>query len=153
MLSNIEHSKANPTVVILHKIAAALQCSLIDLIEEPSPERYFAIVNAECPADPSGRDIRRSAKRLTPLQLENEVQAFDVELPGQTCRRVPAFETGTLALATVMVGRVEVSIEGDKRCLVAGDSATYRADCEHLVANPDCEPARILLFFSMPTLH
>ena len=74
-------------------------------------------------------------RTLSPLNLEKDVELYELRLgQGAALRSAPHFE-GTRELLTVQRGRVRVESATDSEELGPGDSATYRADVTHAIVN------------------
>ncbi len=84
-------------------------------------------------------------RTLSPLNLEKDVELYEVQLqPGGALRSAPHFE-GTREFLTVQKGRVRVESAGDAELLLPGDSASYRADVPHAIVNAGRSEAVIFL--------
>jgi quercetin dioxygenase-like cupin family protein len=74
-------------------------------------------------------------RTLSPLNLEKDVEFYEVQLEtGGALRSAPHFE-GTREFLTVQKGQVRVESAGDAEDLGPGDSASYRADVPHAIVN------------------
>lgn len=135
MLSEIERERANPTLSVTYRIASAFGLSLQDLIETAQPATNIKVIRATERAQIFRADKQCQIRTLSPLNLEKDVEFYEVLLrPGGALRSQAHFE-GTREFLTVEEGnvRVESGEEGDE--LTKGDSATYRADVEHHIIN------------------
>jgi transcriptional regulator with XRE-family HTH domain len=148
MLSQIEQNKANPTVAVLHKIATALNTTVGDLIDQPDPEPLFEVIRAGDPHHVWTSHQPCSGRSLSPLWMEKSLEFFDLSFPkgGELASKPHA--AGTIELATVMKGEVEVKSGGRVIKLLVGDSATYSADVEHHLRNTGRGEANVLLVVS-----
>lgn len=148
MLSQIEQNKANPTVVVLNKIAIALNKSIGDLIDQPAPATLFDIVRSGDPHHVWTSNQACSGRSLSPLWMEKNLEFFELSFPRKGELLSKPHAAGTIEIATVVKGEVEVR-SGDKRIhLLAGDSATYSADTEHHLRNIGRGEANIFLVVS-----
>jgi uncharacterized cupin superfamily protein len=81
----------------------------------------------------SDKDCR--IRTLSPLNLEKDVEFYEIWLqPGGALRSSPHFE-GTREFLTVQRGKVRIESAADVEDLDAGDSASYRADVSHAIIN------------------
>jgi len=81
----------------------------------------------------SDKDCR--IRTLSPLNLEKDVEFYEVRLkPGGALRSSPHFE-GTREFLTVQKGRLRIQSADDTEDLNVGDSASYRADVPHALIN------------------
>lgn len=147
MLSEIERERANPTLTVTFRIARAFGLSLQELISsvEVAPPKIQVIRRTDR-AQVFRSDKQVEVRTLSPLNLEKDVEFYEVTLrPGGALRSQPHFE-GTREFLTVEEGRVQVESEGAVEELGKGDSGTYAADVEHAIVNvSDCNAVVFLV--------
>jgi quercetin dioxygenase-like cupin family protein len=91
----------------------------------------------------SDKDCR--IRTLSPLNLEKDVEFYEISLqPRGALRSSPHFE-GTREFLTVQKGNVRVESAGDAEELSPGDSASYRADVPHAIINSGKSDAAVYL--------
>jgi transcriptional regulator with XRE-family HTH domain len=135
MLSQIEREQANPTLAVTLRIARAFGMDLGELLQMPSATSKVTIIRANDRAYHYRSDKDCRIRTLSPLNLEKDVEFYEVQLqPGGALRSSPHFE-GTREFLTVQKGRVRVESGGDADELDPGDSASYRADVLHAIVN------------------
>ena len=135
MLSDIEREQANPTLAVTLRIAQAFGMSLGELIEMPSASSAVTVIRANDHAYDYRSDKFCRIRTLSPLNLEKDVEFYEVQLqPGGALRSAPHFE-GTREFLAVQKGQVRVESAGDSETLQPGDSASYRADVPHAIVN------------------
>jgi len=145
MLSQIEREQANPTLAVTLRIAQAFGMTLGDLLEMPSATSSVTIIRAEDHAYHYRSDKNCRIRTLSPLNLEKDVEFYEVQLqPGGALRSAPHFE-GTREFLTVQKGQVRVESAEDSETLAPGDSANYRADVPHAIINAGKTEAVIFL--------
>ncbi len=145
MLSQIERAQANPTLAVAFRIARAFEMSLADLVETPEAMSSLHIIRAGDRAYHYRSDRMCTIRTLSPLNLEKDVEFYEVEFKkGGVLRSAPHFE-GTREFLTVQRGRVRVESGSDVEELDVGDSASYRADVSHAIVNVGNGPALIVL--------
>jgi len=136
MLSEIEREKANPTLTVTFRIARAFGLSLQELIEsaEVAASR-IQVIRGNDRAQVYRSDRQSEIRTLSPLNLEKDVEFYELTLkPGGVLRSQPHFE-GTREFLTVEKGRVLIESAEDRDELAEGDSGTYRADFPHAIVN------------------
>ena len=135
MLSQIERGQANPTLAVTYRIAEAFGMTIGELIEQPWMSSSIERVHGDNPNNLFRSDGECTIRTLFPLHMEKNVEFYEVRLAaGAKLASAPHFE-GTKELLTVASGSAEVQ-SGDSLCsLSAGDSAHYRADLSHNIAN------------------
>jgi len=136
MLSEIEREKANPTLTVTFRIARAFGLSLQELIEsaEAAASR-IQVIRGNDRAQVYRSDKQCEIRTLSPLNLEKDVEFYELTLkPGGVLRSQPHFE-GTREFLTVEKGRVRIESGEDHDDLTEGDSGTYRADIPHAIVN------------------
>jgi transcriptional regulator with XRE-family HTH domain len=135
MLSQIEREQANPTLTVTLRIARAFALTLGELIETPHATSSVTVIRANDHAYHYRSDAHCRIRTLSPLNLEKDVEFYEVQLkPGGALRSAPHFE-GTREFLTVQKGQVRVESAGDSEILHPGDSANYRADVPHAIVN------------------
>ena len=135
MLSQIERGRANPTLAVAFRIARAFGMTLGALVETPGATSSVEVIRAGDHAYHYRSDKNCRIRTLSPLNLEKDVEFYEVRLAeGGALRSSPHFE-GTREFLTVQKGRVRVESASDAEELVPGDSATYRADVPHAIVN------------------
>src|SRR5690606_8866932 len=103
------------------------------------------VIRANDPAFHYRSDAHCRIRTLSPLNLEKDVEFYEVQLePGGELRSAPHFE-GTREFLTVQKGHVRVESSADAEDLGPGDSASYRADVPHAVVNRGKGEALVLL--------
>jgi transcriptional regulator with XRE-family HTH domain len=135
MLSQIERNQANPTLAVTLRIARSFNMSLGDLLESPHATSAVTVIRAEDHTYHYRSDKHCRIRTLSPLNLEKDVEFYEVQLqPGGALRSAPHFE-GTREFLTVQRGQVRVESAADSEILHPGDSANYRADVPHAIVN------------------
>ena len=135
MLSQIEREQANPTLAVTLRIARAFGLTLGELLESPGAASAVTVVRADDRTYHYRSDQDCQIRTLSPLNLEKDVEFYELRLqPGGALRSSPHFE-GTREFLTVQKGRVRIESAGDTEELAAGDSASYRAVVHHAFNN------------------
>jgi transcriptional regulator with XRE-family HTH domain len=135
MLSEIEREKANPTLAVTFRIASAFGMTIAELIESSEKQAAIQVVRATDRAQVYRSDKNCQIRTLSPLNLEKDVEFYEVTLrPGGELRSTPHYE-GTREFLTVEAGTVRLESGSDQTDLTRGDSATYRADIPHAIVN------------------
>jgi len=145
MLSQIEREQANPTLAVTQRIARAFSMSLGDLVETPGVTCSITVIRADDRAYHYRSEKNCRIRTLSPLNLEKDVEFYEVQLQaGGALRSAPHF-AGTREFLTVESGQVRVESGGDAEVLTPGDSASYRADVPHAIINTGKAVATIFL--------
>jgi quercetin dioxygenase-like cupin family protein len=109
--------------------------SLGELIEMPSATSAVTVIRANDHAYDYRSDKSCRIRTLSPLNLEKDVEFYEVQLQsGGELRSAPHFE-GTREFLAVQKGQVRVESAEDSETLHPGDSASYRADVPHAIVN------------------
>jgi transcriptional regulator with XRE-family HTH domain len=145
MLSQIEREQANPTLAVTLRIAQAFGLGLGELLEMPGATSSVTVIRAEDRAYHYRSDKNCRIRTLSPLNLEKDVEFYEVQLEaGGGLRSSPHYQ-GTREFLTVQKGQVRVESGEDAETLKPGDSATYRADVPHAIVNVGRGEALIFL--------
>lgn len=146
MLSEVEREKANPTLTVTFRIARAFGMTLQELIEsaETSASK-IQVIRASDRNQVYRSDKQCEIRTLSPLNLEKDVEFYELSLkPGGALRSQPHFE-GTREFLTVEEGSVRIESDQDTDDLTKGDSGTYRADVPHAIVNTGKGDALVFL--------
>lgn len=144
MLSQVERDEANPTLAVAFRIAAALGVELSELARPPT----------STPITVLGHDDSRLVFRddkdclirtVSPLELEKDVEVYEVVLRVGGTLSSSAHHRGTREFVAVQAGSVRLAVGTGTATLTAGDGAHYRADTNHELANVGEGEARLLL--------
>lgn len=135
MLSQIERNEANPTLAVTFRIAQAFGMTLAELIEAPGVQSSIQTIRANDQAHLFRSDPDCQIRTLSPLNLEKDVEFYEIRLgPSGALRSAPHYG-GTRGYLTVLKGRIRLESGGDTEELNPGDSASYRADVPHALVN------------------
>ena len=135
MLSQIERGRANPTLAVAVRIARAYGLSLAELVEEPIRKSGIQVIRANDRAHVFRSDKQCQIRTLSPLNLEKDVEFYELVLKSKgELRSAPHF-SGAREFLTVEKGKIQVESGGDQSVINAGDSASYRADVDHVITN------------------
>src|SRR5215472_4924832 len=135
MLSQIEREQANPTLAVTLRIARAFGLTLGELIEMPGASSAVTVIRANDHTYHYRSDKDCRIRTLSPLNLEKDVEFYEVRLqPGGALRSSPHFE-GTREFLTLQKGRLRIESANDAEELNPGDSASCRADVPHALVN------------------
>ena len=135
MLSQIERERANPTLAVTLRIARAFGMNVGELLEMPGATSSVTVIRAEDRAYHYRSDKFVRIRTLSPLNLEKDVEFYEVQIqPGGALRSAPHFD-GTREFLTVEKGRIRIESGADSDSLNPGDSANYRADVPHAIIN------------------
>jgi transcriptional regulator with XRE-family HTH domain len=145
MLSQIERGQANPTLAVTVKIANALGQTVAELVDQTGQVANISVIRASDRTHMFREDKDCTIRTLSPLNLEKDVEFYEVRLPqsGQLVSS-PHFE-GTREFLTVHKGTVRVTSGSDEDELNKGDSASYRADVAHEISNTGRSEAVVFL--------
>lgn len=135
MLSEIERNQANPTLVVTMRIARAFGVTLGELVEAPAAGSSVQVIRRGDRTQVYRSDKDCQIRTLSPLQLEKDVEFYEVQLQPGGARRSAAHFEGTREFLVVEKGRVRLESGADAEELTSGDSATYRADVPHAILN------------------
>lgn len=151
MLSQVEHGKTNPTVIVLHKIAMALNISTSELIDEPERPRIFEIVRSGDPKHVLSTNQRCIGRMLSPLWAEKGLEFFELDLPPNGSLISKPHAPQTVEMLSVAKGEIEVRSHEQAVTLNVGDSVTYSADVEHGIRNVGRGEATVYLVVQYAT--
>ena len=145
MLSQVERGAANPTLAVAFRIAKAFDVSLADLVEGAMSRPKLEIIRADDETAIFRDDEKCRIRTLSPLNLEKDVEFYEVQLfPGQSLESAAHF-SGTREFLTVQKGTICVTSGEETATLRKGDSVQYSADVNHSIKNDGKSQAVIFL--------
>lgn len=131
----LEQGKANPSIGVLCKLAAALGHSVTDLIAPGPPPRSAAALEVTTPAalwsSRAGGEGQLAASLSGPTMFE---LWHWIMAPGDR-HQSDGHSPGTWELISVSEGSLEITVDGETVSLVAGQAARCRTDRPHSYAN------------------
>ncbi len=145
MLSEIERERANPTLSVTYRIATAFDLSLQDLLENSEPASTIQTIRADDRSLIFRSDTQCQLRTLSPLNLEKDVEFYELRLPVGGALRSQPHVGGTREFLTVEEGSIELRSGNSTEILAKGDSATYRADVTHAIINSGKREAVLFL--------
>ena len=145
MLSQIERNEVNPTLAVTFAIARAFGISIGELVEAPDATPSMHVIRADDGEYHFRSDNNCRIRTLSPLNLEKEIEFYQVQLQPAGALRSAAHFKGTREFLTVQKGKVRVESAGESVLLEAGDSVSYRADVPHAIINTGRSEALVFL--------
>ena len=146
MLSQIERNKANPTVAVVWRLAAALRVTLTEILGTGEPEVAAIRVSAGY-ATPtlSSPDGRCELRILGPVELAGRHEWYELVMQGGGVLASEAHAAHAREHLTVLEGTLEIKSGTHNVGVKAGDTARYGADVPHSIRNTGTGIARALL--------
>lgn len=145
MLGQIETGKSAPTIVLLWKIANALHVPLAALIaaDDAHGTLVFRRANAKIL---SSNDGRCESRALFPLDVERQIEFYELRLAPLHREEAEAHAPGTHENLVVAKGAIEI-VAGLERpvTLNEGDAILFEADVPHSYRNLGGEEAIVYL--------
>ncbi len=140
MISDIERGSKVPTVLVLARLATALDSTVSRLLGEDQPDRVIMLRRSDQPAitDPAGWERRVLSPNLPGVEFE----FIRTTIPGGVVvGEFAPHAAGSREYVAVEAGELTVTIDGEEHRLHAGDALYYAGDCTHAFANagrPEC---------------
>jgi len=138
MLSAVERGGKVPTVLVLDRVATALDTSIARLLGEERTARVVILRHAtqDVARDPSGWE-RRILSPVLP-GVEFELMRTTIA-PGVDAGVFAPHARGSREYLAMERGTLQLAVDGTAYTLRAGDSAYYAGDCHHQFVNPGRE--------------
>lgn len=145
MLSQIEREQANPTLAVTVKIASAFGMTVAELVEQSHVLPNIDVIRGTDSSHLFREDEHCTIRTLSPLNLEKDVEIYEVRLVAGGVLSSAAHFEGTREFLTVQKGSVQVTSAAEQTALAKGDSASYKADVAHKIANTGRSEAVVFL--------
>jgi transcriptional regulator with XRE-family HTH domain len=144
-LSQVERGESSPTLAVAARIADGLELTLSQLLRLDEGGSVAVV-----PAG-TGRRRERSGHAVEELTPPLPGQRADVSLHVLAAGAAtggeddpPVHEAGSRETVHILSGEVELTIDGERHVLAAGDSVTFDADLPHHLTNAGEGEARML---------
>ncbi len=139
MLSAVERGGKVPTVLVLDRIATALDTSIARLLGEERAARVVVLRHGtqDVARDPAGWE-RRILSPVLP-GVEFELMRTTIA-PGVDAGVFAPHAPGSREYLAMEKGVLQLTIDDTMHTLRAGDSVYYEGDCHHRFVNPGREP-------------
>lgn len=147
MLSQIERGESNPTFAVLWGLTRALKIDLGQLIagEATQHESPVDVVSVPLTPEIKSPEGHWRLRILSPAAMAGKVEWYEVEIaPGGRLASAP-HAPGTQEHLTAQTGGLHVRTKLGEQKLLVGETARYRADVEHEIANEARTPAKALM--------
>ncbi len=148
MLSQIERGEANPTFAVLWSLTRALGVELSDLVSGTVPSEAGAVVEIVSVAHTPELLSSDGACRLSilsPPELAGRTEWYRVEMASGGSLESAPHAARTMEHLTALEGEFAIESGGTARPVATGETARYRADVPHRIANSSNTPATGLL--------
>ncbi len=145
MLSQVERGAANPTLAVAFRIATAFGLSLGDLVDGATRVARMDVIRHDDESSIFRDDECCRVRTLSPLNLEKDVEFYEVVLHAGSELKSAAHFEGTREFLTVQKGAVTVTTGAETETLKKGDSVQYNADVEHSIKNSGSADAILFL--------
>ncbi len=141
-VSLIERGQSSPTVATLHRLAAALDVRIVDLLAE---QEEAQVVYAPGGERRKTRTEGAVIESLVTGLARQRIEPFLVTLePGAGSGGEPITHSGQ-EFVLGLSGRVDYTVNGRTYALQEGDALLFEASLPHYWCNPTWETARLLL--------
>jgi len=148
MLSQIERSETNPTFAVLWSLTQSLGIDFADLVAGGVAHRQAGgidVVPVSHTPEIKSPDGAWRLRILSPPAMAGRMEWYDVEIaPGARLESQP-HAPGTVEHLTAHTAGLHVTSAGDAAMLKTGETARYRADVEHEIANTGKGVAKALM--------
>jgi transcriptional regulator with XRE-family HTH domain len=144
MLGQIELGQSAPTINVLWKIARALNVPFSALIAErvASPVKILSASRAKLL---TSRDGTFTSRALFPFDEPRHVEFYELRLDAHTVEEAEPHPPGTVENLVVTRGALEITVDGARHSLAAGDAIQFQADVPHEYRNPGSNEALVYL--------
>ena len=148
MLSQIERGQANPTFAVVWSLTKALKIEFTDLLDgetQPTGNSPVEVQSSAQTPEIKSNDQSCRLRILSPPQLAGTTEWYEVEIDPNGVLDSAPHARGAFEHFTALTPGFEVTSGGTTRVLQAGETARYKADIAHSIANRADSIARGLL--------
>ncbi|BAJ27406.1 MULTISPECIES: XRE family transcriptional regulator [Kitasatospora] len=141
LLSQLEHSAANPTIEVLGAVAAALGLEVADLIRTPLFE----------PQVLSARSAEEASRTLFAGTEARRIALYETALPPGGTHDSAPHGRGSEEFAYVLSGAVVLTLEQRSVALRAGQAVRFSGEGEHSYRAAEDGPVELITLLAMPS--
>ena len=129
MLRQIEMGKSSPTIATIWKIANGLKISFTSLLRKPVIEAEVKPFKADKPLTAESDHYRLFP--LVPFEPEQAFEIYFIEIDPGTVFFGEPHEGNTYEYVFVIIGRLEISVDGKKFEINENEFLQFHANCPH----------------------
>ena len=148
MLSQIERGEANPTFAVLWGLTQALKLDFADLVAGGVAHRQagsIEMVSVAHTPEIRSPDGAWTLRILSPPALAGRMEWYEVEIAAANKLHSAPHAPGTIEHLTAWSDGLVVTAGGIQEALQRNETARYRADMPHEIANGGKEAAKALM--------
>jgi len=153
LLSKIENNKVQPSLKVLHRLAAELGTTIGALFADEPREEVIIRSAAERPVVTTRADVNAGAiriERISPFGDDQLLEANVHVIDSDTNSGGEISHVGE-EVGYVLEGELELMIEDKAYTLSAGDSFYFRSELRHSYRNPGTTVTRVIWINTPPT--
>lgn len=145
IISQIERNETNPTIATVWRLSQALDARMEDMLK--SDDRAPFLEHARAAAIPRlvSQDGLCELRIIGSLSVVEWLQWYWFEAkPGGVLESEP-HPASTVENLSLVEGTLEVTVAGEVKTAVAGETLRYRGDLEHMIRNIGAAPAKAVM--------
>ncbi|QPC44059.1 cupin domain-containing protein [Kaustia mangrovi] len=148
-ISLIESGRSNPTIGALKRILDGIPVGLAEFFafEPEAPKRYFFAAHELREIGKGRISYRQIGESGTARALQMLAEVYQ---PGADTGKVPLSHQGE-EVGLVLSGRLEVTVDGQRKHLGPGDAYAFESHLPHRFRNPGSEPCHVVSACTPPT--
>lgn len=149
MLSQIEQDKTNPTVITIWKISRVLDTTIEELVEVGNNYPIEVLRRDDATLFYS-EDRSCIIQANSPIHMTDNLELYDLTfIPKGGLHSKPHYPKAE-EFITVITGKLRVCAGNYTSILNEGDTARYRADCDHSIENLSDSKSKAYLVVLFP---
>lgn len=149
MLGQIEQGRSKPSIVVLARIARAMDLP-VGVFLEPDAVPGPRVVRARETPSLVGRSGKFSSRALFPFDSGRRTEFYEIWLARLAEERAEAHAPGTRENLVVARGSIEVEVGDATYALATGDAIQFDADVPHRYRNLADSDATLYLVMTYP---
>jgi transcriptional regulator with XRE-family HTH domain len=151
MVSQIERNRVSPAIDTLLAIADALDLDLEYLFADYRRDRSVKVVRKnERSSFTTKPGVHYERLAQVEGQSRDGIEAYAITIEAGAKTGSAEYGHPGWELGIVEAGRAEITVGNHTHVLEAGDSASFRADAPHVVANPGKDALKVIWIITPP---
>lgn len=135
IISAIEKNETNPTLSTIWRLSQALDTTIDRVLAEADEEPFIEKVEKAGIPILTSEDGKCTLAIIGWLRTIDWVQWYDFNAEPGGVLESEGHQRGSVENLSILVGEVEVEVDGQVKRAKAGETLRYRADREHIIRN------------------
>ena len=135
IISQIERNESNPTIATVWRLSQALDVSIEEVLQSEGKSHFLEYQNKSDIPILTSQDGKCTLTIIGALSLVNWIQWYDFKAEAGGVLESEPHQPGCVEHLSLLQGKLEVNVDGEKKIAHAGETLRYRGDQPHIITN------------------